>query len=180
MMTRSIRHALACCAALAGGGCNALAQDMPDVEVWRCSAPYGTYHTHELPIGDKRVVTGRIFIHSVDTGPRWASQAKVSLEDSKRDSGECDCAAVVAKGFDQPPAVDFYAAHGEQEDLMGGRKFGVPITFRIAIDPAGPMTVTIGKEHLDTRVFTLAHPLRDTIELSCSGADVSFLNIDAR
>lgn len=180
MAKRPIRQAIACSALLLGGGCNALAQDASDVETWRCNAPFGHYQVHELAIPGSHVVTGRILIHSVDKGEGWASQGKVSLEDSKFAADGCNCAGLAAKGFSDPAQVDFYAAHGDAEDVIDTRKFGVPITFRIELDPKGTMTVTIGKEHVASKTVPISHPHRDTIELSCSGADVSFLNIEAR
>ena len=57
--------------------------------------------------------------------------------------------------------------------------FDTPITFQIAIDPKGLMTVTIGKTKPIAQTVMLRHPEHDTLELTCSGTDVSFLNVAA-
>lgn len=171
-----VRMALACGTALIAGCTRAGAQD---TETWRCSAANGHYEEHLIDIAGKSTITGRINMHSADFGSRWTSIAKVSIEDSKRSSAECDCAALVATGIRDRTVVDFALEQGHEQQSFAQSEFEKPITFRIDIDPQGLMTVRIGKTHPVEKVAALRHPQRDTLHLSCSGADVSFLNIDA-
>ncbi len=59
------------------------------------------------------------------------------------------------------------------------RSAAITASWQRNINPQGLLTVWIGKTHPHEKVAALRHPQRDTLHLSCSGADVSFLNIDA-
>ncbi len=150
-----------------------------DAETWRCTAANGQYDDRLISIAGKTVITGRINMHSADVGKKWGSTAKVTIEDSKRTSAECNCAGVVARGFRDPDAVEFDLELGAEQLPMSKRFFETPITFRISIDPQGLMTVQVGKDKPHIKTVALSRPKRDTLHLSCSGSDVSFLNIEA-
>jgi hypothetical protein len=175
----SLRLALAAALALGAGCSSASAQE--DHETWRCDTDNGTYSANPLMIWDKTTsISGRISFHKAYFGPRWSSTAKIGFTDSKLADGNCHCNGIFVKAFsDDPNGVRYYMlVDGEVVQLNWGRKYDTPITFRISIDPQGVMTIRIGKEHLEIKTAALPHPQRDTLMMECSGADVSFFNVD--
>lgn len=176
LVPRRMRFAVASAVALLAGCSSAWAQDS---ETWRCTAANGHYDERAIPIAGKTLITGRISMHSADTSSEWGSTAKIMTQDSQHPGAACNCAGVVATGYRDPAIVDFSLVRGEGAEHISTRSFETPITFRIEIDPHGLMTVRIGKDHPYVKTATLEFPRRDTLELSCSGADVSFLNIEA-
>lgn len=155
---------------------SALAQDR---ETWRCNAPNGSYDVNSSPISDKTTsISGRINFHDGDFGPDFSSMARIGFEDSTLGNEDCHCNGIFVQGFQNPDRVGFYIlVDGKAELLDQARKIDTPITFKISIDPHGIMTVKVGKEHLEIKTAALPHPARDTVMMSCSGADVSFLNL---
>lgn len=168
--------ALACGTALIAGCSRAGAQDY---ETWRCSAANGHFDEQLIDITGKTTITGRINMHSADFAAGWTSIAKVSVEDSKRRGAECNCAALVATGLRDRAVVDFGLQLGDEQQSFAQSEFEKPITFRINIGRQGLMTVRVGKTHPVEKVAALRHLQPDTLHLSCSGADVSFFDIDA-
>ena len=61
---------------------------------------------------------------------------------------------------------------------MTNRILNTAITFKISIDAANQMTVQVGKEHMVTQTTGLPRSARNALLMTCSGMDVSFLNID--
>lgn len=153
-----------------------------DHETWRCDTPNGSYDVNSSPISDKATsISGRIDFHKGDFGPDFGSIVRIGFEDSTLENSGCHCNGVFVEGFQNPDRVGFYVlVDGKTELFDQARTIDTPITFRIAIDPHGMMTVQVGKEHLETKTVVLPHPARDTVIMSCSGADVSFLNLSTQ
>ena len=159
-------------------GCSsAFAQDH---ETWRCDAPYAHYDYYAPPIWDKTsTITGRINFHKADFGPNFSSNARIGFKNSKlSDADHCHCNGIYVKAF--PDNVGFYMLVDGDAIPLSGRPYDTPITFKMSIDPQGVMTVQLGKQYVDIKSATLPHPERDTLMMSCLGADVSFLNINPR
>lgn len=158
---------------------SALAQDR---ETWRCDTPYGSYDVNSSPIADKTTsISGRINFHKGDFGPEFGSIARIGFEDSTLEGAGCHCNGIFVEGFQKPDRVGFYLlVDGKTELFDQARTIDTPITFKIAIDSHGMMTVRVGKEHLETKTVMLPHSARDTVIMSCSGADVSFLNLSTQ
>jgi hypothetical protein len=169
------RAMLAGAAALSVGCSPASAQDR---ETWRCDAPNGHYDRNAPSIWDKTTsITGRINFHEAHAGPD-GSIARIAFSDSKLDDGDCHCNGLYLEGFHDPERVGFYLLVDGEPELVSSRKYEIPITFKFSIDPAGVITLQVGKEEVHVRSAKLPHPQRDTMVMSCSGADVSFLNVD--
>ena len=159
--------------------CSAFAQDH---ETWRCNTSNGSYQVNNPPMWDKTtVISGRINFHSADFGPNFSSFAKIGFSDSKFQTRDdhCHCNGLFVQAWPNPDRVAFYIlTDGEMERFDIVRTIDTPITFKISIDPTGLMTVQVGKEHLETKTSMLPHLQRDTLLMFCTGADVSFLNIN--
>lgn len=174
----AVRLSLITCLALANG-CSAFAQDH---ETWRCRAPNGSYQVNNPPMWDKTtVISGRINFHKADFGEGFGSFAKIGFSDSKFQTPDdhCHCNGLFVKAWPNPERVAFYIlTDGEVEPFEIVRTIDTPITFKISLDPQGLMTVQVGKEHLETKTAILPHAQRDTLLMFCTGADVSFLNVN--
>jgi hypothetical protein len=174
---RAVRLSLV--AWLAVNGCSAVAQGR---ETWRCTASNGSYQVNNPPMWDKTtVISGRINFHSADFAEGFSSFAKIGFSDSKFQTQDdhCHCNGLFVKAWPNPDRLAFYIlTDGEVERFDIVRKIDTPITFKISIDAQGLMTVQVGKEHLETKTAVLRHPQRDTLLMFCTGADVSFLNVN--
>jgi hypothetical protein len=174
----TFRLGLAGCLAISTG-CSALAQDR---ETWRCEAPNGHYDVTHLPIGDQaKVITGWINCHRADFGPEWNSIAKIGFTDSKLIDGDCHCDGLYVQAFDKEQAVALalLVDGNPKESFPVGGTFDYPIPFKITVDPNGLVTLQVGKKVVQTDTAMLPHAERDTLMMSCSGGDVSFLNVKA-
>jgi hypothetical protein len=148
-----------------------------DHETWRCDVPNGHYDDYSPPIWDKTTsITGRISFHKADFGPQWSSIAKIGFRDSTLKDGACHCNGIYVQAFEK--TVGFYMLVDGEPTELSGRPYDTPITFKISIDPQGMMTVRLGKQFVEEKTAMLPHAARDTLEMTCSGADVSFLNIN--
>ncbi|HUQ46799.1 MAG TPA: hypothetical protein VM053_01000, partial [Gemmatimonadaceae bacterium] len=130
-----------------------------------------------LDLGKTTSITGRLNFHEAHGGPD-GSIARIAFSDSKLDDGDCRCNGLFVKGFQDPDRVGFYMLVDGEPELISSRKFETPITFKFSIDSKGVMTLQVGKEEVHAKSAKLPHPQRDTMVMSCSGADVSFLNVD--
>lgn len=173
-----VRLSLIACLALANG-CSAFAQDR---ETWRCSASNGSYQVNGPPMWDKTtVISGRINFHKADFGESFSSFAKIGFSDSKFQTPDdhCHCNGLFVKAWPNPARLGFYILNdGEVEPFDLIRTVETPITFKISIDSQGVMTVQVGKEHMERKTATLLHSHRDKLLMFCTGADVSFLNVN--
>jgi hypothetical protein len=171
----------AAAAALIGIAAPALSQVQEGHETWRCDTPNGTYDSNPAPIWDKTTsISGRINFHKADATGEWGSIARIGFTDSKVREGGCHCNGIKVEGFDGPHAGVVWSmlVDGTPFEFKTARLLDTPITFKISIDPNGVMTVKVGREHVEIHTAKLPHPDRDTLTMSCSGADVSFLNVN--
>lgn len=173
---RILRLGLVSCLALCAA-CSAFARNG---EVWRCNTSYGHYDEYTSSIRqDTSSITGSINFHRADLGPRWDSIAKIGFEDSTLQDGNCHCNGVFVKAFEAGVSLSMLVDGTVMETFPVGGTFDYPIPFKITIDPNGQMTVQVGKTVVQASTAILAHPRRDTMLMTCSGADVSFLNVSA-
>lgn len=162
--------------ALATSCSSVLAQDH---ETWRCDAPNGSYDRNAATIsGSTTSVSGRIIFHRADFGPPWSSSARIGFTDSRLDDGDCRCNGIFVKAFRNPDVVGFFMLVDGEVVELSGRPFDIPITFSFSIDPQGVMTARVGKEHVEMKTATLSHSQHDALIMSCTGANVSFLNVN--
>jgi len=71
-----------------------------------------------------------------------------------------------------------YEMHGNGNVVpFAQANLGVPITFKVSIDPSGQLTVSIDKTDPVTKTLKLDYPVNRPLRLSCSGADVVFSDL---
>jgi hypothetical protein len=163
---------------LATGCSSAIAQDQ---ETWRCNAPNGHYDEHVLSIpANATSVSGKIAFHSGDFGTEWTPLARIRFTQSDTADGNCHCSGIAAYGYQNPDHVEYDVTTKNEDVAIAQSLFEKSIMFKISIDPQGVMTVAIGKTDPTIRTTKLLYPGHDSVVLSCSGADVSFLNIDVQ
>jgi hypothetical protein len=152
-----------------------------DHETWRCTTPNGHYDNKLIPVPAKATtISGRIAFHSGDFGGDWNSIAQVSFRQDGSPDGNCHCSGIAAYGFQNPNHVEYDVKTRDEDSLLRASYFDTAITFRIEVDPKGLMTVTFGKNNPSVKTVPISYTGHDSVELSCSGADVSFLNIDVQ
>lgn len=172
---RTVRRMILATAGIVTGAASASAQD---TETWRCDAGYGQHDERMITIPPSaRLVTGRLNFHRAYTGAEWASEAKVTLSGADGAGEDCGCKGITAMGYPDSGTVEFDLNANGGFVPVSARKFETAITFRIAIAPDGTMTVQIGKDTVDSKSVILRNRSRSALQLSCSGADVSFLNL---
>ena len=176
-----IRLALVAGGAIATSCSSAVPQDH---ETWRCSTPYGRYDQNTLQISPgTHTLSGRIQFHAGEKGEVWNPAAHIAFADSKlpteRD-GDCFCNGISAAMYRNLPGIVTFEMISNGESVgIAQAQVGKSITFSVSIDAAGLMTVQIGKTNPARKIVLLIHPGRDMIHMLCSGADVSFLNVQA-
>lgn len=186
-MTRSVRNSpyLACLSIIGGVlmAAPSASADVRDSESYRCIAPGGRSNGTVFPFPKVgTAISGKISVHSADVGTEWASLVKILAHQRGANyaDGDCGCNGIAVYAFKNPDHIEFYTTANDKEvPLQGAAPFDTPISFQIAIDPKGVMTVTIGATRPIIQTVILRHPEHDTLELTCSGADVSFLNMAA-
>ena len=148
---------------------------------WQCQAESGRYLPNRWPASPSiHTLSGRIQFNRGDFGGGdWNPIAHIAFTDSKLPSGrDCFCNGLRAEIFpSEPETVKFFMIFNGQESGIAQSPLGKPITFRLSVDDQGTMTAVVGKTNPVTQTAILAHPQRDTVHMSCSGADVSFRNL---
>jgi hypothetical protein len=175
----SIRLALVAGGAVATTASAAAAQEE---ETWRCSTPYGSYDQSVLQVSPgSRVLSGRIQFHSGDMGKVWNPTATIAFTDSALPThGGCFCNGIRASMYrNLPGIVTFEMIFNGEYVGVGQADVGKAITFKVSVDDGGLMTVQIGKTNPVFKTVQLGHAQSDTVYMSCSGGDVSFLNVQA-
>lgn len=156
--------------------CSALAQDR---ETWRCDTANGHFSRIALPIGDKTTsVSGRITFHKAYFGPDFGSIARIAFTDSQLPAGDCRCNGIFVKAFPDSSTVGFYMLVDGEPVELARAPYETPITFNFSLDPQGRLTARMGKTSPTSKTATPRHLKRDSVVMSCSGADLSFLNVD--
>jgi hypothetical protein len=150
----------------------------PYHETWRCSARNGHFDRNVLSIPKGTTsIRGFINFHRPDFGLKWPSVARIAFTDSALYNAGCHCNGVSVGAFRDPDRIEFAMLTDGQFTSMAQSDFERPITFSISIDPRGMMTVQIGAHDPEIKTVMLSHSTRDSIIMSCSGSDVSFLNV---
>ena len=152
-----------------------------DPVTWRCNTPSGHYDDKLIPIPPSATsVTGRILFNQLNRDEYWASSAHIGFTDRKLEDSGCHCNGISAIAYHNQPAVGYFTEVNGIDDTgedLSPRGIDTPITFSISIDSNGKMTKRIGRQIVETTITQLPHPEHDTLRFSCSGADVSFLNV---
>ena len=157
-------------------GSSAFAQDR---ETWRCAAANGQFSRNVSPIGNKTTsISGRITFHKAYFGHDFSSMARIALTDRKLPDGDCRCNGIFVKAFPGYSTVGFYMLLDGEVIELAKAPFEKPISFNFSLDPLGQLTARVGKSNPIYKTATSRHPQRDSLTMSCSGADVSFLNVE--
>ena len=153
-----------------------------DEASWQCSAENGVFSANprQLASGSK-TLNGRIQFNSAQFGDTWNPVAHIAFVDSKLPSnGDCFCNGIRASIHPaEPETVKFFITYNGQSAGIAQAPVGVPITFQLSIDEQGFLTAVIGKTNPVTKSAKIVYPERDTLHMSCSSGDVSFLNVRA-
>lgn len=150
-----------------------------DHEIWRCDTPNSHYDQKFFPIpGTTTTISGKLMVNKADIGPKWNSIAKITV--AQGGAGDCHCAGVSLAAFSKPVVVDYYATANGADVSMAQSDYRKPIPFKISFGPENAMTVQIGKTDPATKTVRLLHPEHDFVVMSCSGADVSFLDVEVQ
>jgi len=183
-MTRSIRLALVASGALATSCSGALAKDG---ETWRCTTPYGTFDqkARSIPL-TSQTLSGQILFHSGDRGSDrdgdWNPTAHIALTDDSTPpvDGDCYCDGIRASMYrNLPGIVTFEMIYGGKSEGFAQANVGEAITFKISVDNNAVMTVQIGTAPAVVKTAQLTYIGHNMVHMSCSGGDVSFLNVKA-
>lgn len=153
-----------------------------DQVTWRCNAENGVFSENPQQIPPRsKILSGRIQFNAGDFGETWNPVAHIAFADSKLPThGDCFCNGIRASIHPaEPETVKFFMTYNGQSAGIAQGPVGVPITFRLSIDDQGVLTAVIGKTNPVTKSAKLFHPLRDTVQMSCSSGDVSFLDVQA-
>jgi hypothetical protein len=153
-----------------------------DQVTWECSAENGQYSENPQSISPSvHTLTGRIQFQSGQFGDQWNPVAHIAFTDSSLPTNaDCFCNGLRAEiNPGEPDTVRFFMTFNGQSALIAQSPVGRPITFRLSIDDAGVLTVVIGKTHPTMKTARLIRPQRDTVHMSCSSGDVSFLDVQA-
>ena len=153
---------------------------------WQCSAANGFYKQHRMVISEGRTtISGKINVTRADLNGEWAPKAVVAFTDASQlinfdGSGDCLCNGVRAMVYAQEPDVVrfFMIANGREVGMAQG-PVGTPISFNIAVDAQDLMTVTVGKTNPVVQRAQLAPATRNSVRMSCSSGDVSFMGVKA-
>ena len=156
--------------------------DIGDHETYRCNTPNGHFDGSVLPSSNSEThISGLISLHTADISPEWGSLGRVVFHQhgAHYSDGDCGCNGIAVFAYKNPDHIEFHMTANGEDVPIAQSPYDTPITFKIAISPQGAMTVAIGKDDPVIKTVTLRHPEHDTLELTCSGADVSFFDITA-
>jgi hypothetical protein len=172
----AMRRAIATVAMLAGTCCPALAVDH---EVYRCNTANGKYDAQafEIPSTSKTIV-GKILFHKADFRGEWNSVVNISVAQSGSTDGSCHCSGMKLIAFPNPDKIEVRVTAGGIEKAIADTDFDFPVNFKIMIDEKGFMTTQLGTLHPLFNSIKLLHPEHNVLQMSCSGSDVSFFNIE--
>lgn len=149
---------------------------------WQCDVPNGSFVQNPQSISPKsQVLSGQIQFQRGQFGEQWNPTAHVAFTDSNLPTnGDCFCNGIRASIYPaEPDTVKFFMIYNGQSEGIAQAPVGKPITFRMSIDDGGVLTVAIGKTNPAVKTAQLFHVERDTMQLSCSGGNVSFLDVQA-
>jgi len=181
MIALKMMSRLAACLAAIGGlvaATPSASSDLGGQETYRCDAPNGRFDGHVFPVPTTATsITGEISFHAADIGPEWASLGKILAHQhgARYSDGDCGCNGIAIYAYKDH--VGFFATTNGEEVSIARSPYDTPISFKMSISPQGEMTIAIGKTNPVVKKMTVHHPEYNTLEMSCSGANVSFLDI---
>ena len=153
---------------------------------WQCSVPNGKYRQFPVVIKNgAATLTGQIRFDRGDFQGEWRPKAVAAFTDASNlinfdGTGDCYCNGVRAMVYPQEPdIVRFFLIANGQETGMAQGPIGTPITFRVEVDPQDLMRVTIGKTNPVVQTAQLAPAERNSVRLSCSSGDFTFMGVKA-
>jgi len=177
-MSVSLHRILPAFLAIASLTAPAFAQDGGN---FSCDASGGGFQEFETPISPRaHVISGRMLFESRDFTGSDIPSAHIAFGDSGSapDPDHCRCKGIRAQIFpDEPNTVKFYMVSNGHAVGMAQGPAGTPITFSFLISRDGVMTATIGRTNPRTRSEKLTNPRRDRVHVTCSSADVRFLDL---
>jgi hypothetical protein len=177
-LDRVLRRVLPAFCAIASVGSPAFAQTDGS---FSCDASNGGAQEFEVPVSTHaHMITGRMLFESRDFTGDDIPSAHIAFGDSASppDPGHCYCKGIRAQIFpDEPNTVKFYMVSNGHAVGMGQGPVGVPITFAFLIDSRGIMTASIGRTNPVSKSARLANPRRDRVHVTCSSAEVRFLDL---
>jgi hypothetical protein len=146
-----------------------------------CDASNGGAHEFETAVSThSHVITGRMLFASRDFTGSDNPSAHIAFGDSASppDPEHCRCKGIRAQIFpEEPNTVKFYMVSNGHAVGMAQGPVGTPITFAFRIDRDGIMTASIGRSSPVSKSAKLSNPRRDRVHVTCSSADVRFLNL---
>ena len=150
-------------------------------ESFSCDASNGGVQEFEVPVSPRaHLITGRVLFESRDFTGSEIPSAHIAFGDSASppDPGHCHCKGIRAQIFpDEPDTVKFYVVSNGHAVGIAQGPVGTPITFAFSIDPNGLMTASIGRTNRVSKSSKLSNPHRDRVHVTCSSAEVQFLNL---
>ena len=177
-LNRTLRRILPAALAAAGISSAAFAQGNG---TFTCDASDGGVQEIETPVSPRaHMISGRILFESRDFTGADIPSAHIAFGDSASppDPGHCRCKGIRAQIFpDEPNTVKFYMVSNGHAIGMAQGPLGTPITFSFLIDGEGVMTASIGRTNPRTRSEKLGNPRRDQVHVTCSSAEVRFLDL---
>ena len=177
-LNRSLRRILPAFFAIASASSSGFTQSN---ESFNCDASNGGVQEFETPVSPRaHVVRGRMVFESRDFTGNDIPSAHIAFGDSASppDPEHCRCKGIRAQIFpDEPNTVKFYMVSNGHAVGMAQGPVGTPITFAFVIDQGGVMTASIGRTNRVTKSAKLSNPRRDRVHVTCSSAEVRFLDL---
>ena len=174
-LNRALRRALPAFFAIASFGSPAFAGNFD------CDASNGGVQEFEMPVSrHAHAISGRMLFESRDFEGSDIPSAHIAFGDSASppDPGHCRCKGIRAQIFpDEPNTVKFYMVSNGRAIGMAQGPVGTPITFAFLIDGDGVMTASIGRTNRVSKSAKLSNPRRDRVHVTCSSAQVRFLDL---
>lgn len=146
---------------------------------WECHTGYGENDRIIVPEG--RAISGHIqFVDGV-IGPDRMPRAEIALRvEVPPGEGGCGCTGLLAFLVPKPEGglkVQFEVHGNGNAEPFAQAKPGVPITFRVAVKD-GVLTISMGKTDPVTKTLRLRYPPAGPLNVSCSGANVVFSDLE--
>lgn len=177
-LKRILRRILPAFFILAGVSSSAFAQSDGS---FSCDASGGGYQEAEVPVSPHaHAVSGRMLFERRDFTGSDIPSAHIAFGDSASppDPGHCRCKGIRAQIFpDEPNTVKFYMVSNGHAIGMAQGPVGTPITFSFEISNGGVMTASIGRTNRVSKSAKLTNPRRDLVHVTCSSAEIRFLDL---
>jgi hypothetical protein len=145
---------------------------------WQCTTSSGTYSKFELPkIGAVREISGEMMFSKLEYDPKWKPNAAILFDDGVVDP-DCDCVGIKVFGYEKyPDILGVYLQHHGKLEELGSVPYDKPVTFKLSYSRDSKLKLEVGSGVVVTHYDALSTSL---VNLSCSGATVTFRNILAK